>query len=236
MSIRPRTHLLLVPGLNCTEELFAPQRAALAELCSISIGYHRQDDSLQAIAQRILEAAPARFALAGLSMGGYIAFEILRQAPDRVERLMLLDTNARADNEEQRGVREGMIRIVEDGDFARVNAMQWLRLVHENRREDRALRAIIDAMAEATGAAAYIRQQRAIMERPDSRPFLMEIRCPTTIIVGDGDVITPPKVSEEMRAGIPGSTLIVIPDCGHLSSLEAPEAVSHAMAKWLTGA
>jgi pimeloyl-ACP methyl ester carboxylesterase len=228
-----KPQLLLIPGLNCTAELFAPQLQALANSHAISFGDHQQDNHLPAIATRILAAAPARFALAGLSMGGYICFEILRQAPERVEKLMLLDTNARADNDEQRGIRQRTIEWAASGEFERVHAMQWQRLVHESRREDVALRAVVDRMAADTGPQIYVRQQTAIMNRPDSRPFLPAITCPVAILVGEGDQVTPPKVAQEMHVGIAGSKLIVVPECGHLSTIEAPGAVTAAMKDWL---
>jgi pimeloyl-ACP methyl ester carboxylesterase len=226
-------YLVLVPGLNCTVELFAPQVAVLSTSRIITIADNRHDDSLVAMAKRILDAAPPRFALAGLSMGGYIAFELLRQAPERIERLMLLNTNARADNDEQRAMRARTITMVEEGEFERVNALQWPRLVHENRREDSALRAVFERMAADTGAVSYVKQQTAIMNRLDSRPLLNSIVCPVTVLVGEGDLVTPVKVAQEMANGISGANLVIVPHCGHLSTLEKPEAVAAAMQVWL---
>jgi pimeloyl-ACP methyl ester carboxylesterase len=226
-------YLVLVPGLSCTAELFGPQVDGLSEAMSIVVADNRQDDTLAAMAARILAVAPSRFSLAGLSMGGYVAFELLRRAPERIERVMLLNTNARADNEEQRALRERTIAMVEEGEFDRVNAMQWQRLVHETRRGDKALRAIVDRMAAETGPLSYAKQQTVIMNRPDSRPFLPNIQCPVTVLVGDGDLITPPKVAQEIAHGIAGAKLLVLPNCGHLSTLEAPNAVLDAMKNWL---
>jgi pimeloyl-ACP methyl ester carboxylesterase len=229
----PRTQLLFIPGVACTPALFRPQAEALSAHCDIAYADHQKDGTLGAIAARALASAPPRFALAGLSMGGYIAFEILRQAPQRVERLMLLNTNARADNDEQKAARNQMIDLALGGKFPTILAMQWQRLVDEKRQGDKELRSLVDAMALEGGPDIYALQQRAIMARPDSRPFLAEISCPTGIIVGEGDRITPPKVAEEMRAGIKDAQLTIIPDCGHLSTLEAPEAVTGAMRRWL---
>ncbi len=172
------------------------------------------------IAERILASAPPRFALAGLSMGGYVAFEILRKAPERVERLMLLSTNARADSEEQRDLRFQKIALARQGQFDRVAALQWPQLVHASRLDDAELRERFQRMTRDTGAEAFIRQQQAILARIDSRPGLADIACPAVVMVGEDDVITPPALAEEMAAGIAGARLQVIPRCGHLCAME----------------
>jgi pimeloyl-ACP methyl ester carboxylesterase len=228
-----KPHLVLIPGLLCTDRLFAPQIAALGASANISVADHTGFASLPEIARAILADAPERFALAGLSMGGYIAFEMLRQAPERVMRLALLDTNARADRPEQADQRRKLIALAERDGIANVIKLLLPYWVHKDRLADQALVAILRGMAEAVGVAAFKRQQEAIMGRPDNRPFLAQIQCPTVIVVGAEDAVTPVKVSEEMHAGIAGSRLEVIPDCGHLSTLEQPEAVNAALARWL---
>jgi pimeloyl-ACP methyl ester carboxylesterase len=229
-----KPHLVFVPGLLCTERLFAAQIAALGAVADISVADHTGFAALPEIAGAILAKAPRRFALAGLSMGGYIAFEILRQAPDRVARLALLDTNARADRPEQAAQRRDLIALAEKDGMARVTEVLLPYWVHKDRLADGALAAVVRGMAETVGLAAFRRQQEAIIGRPDNRPFLAQIRCPTTIIVGAQDALTPVKVAQEMHAGIAGSHLEVIPDCGHLSTLERPEAVNKALAAWLS--
>lgn len=224
--------LVLVPGLLCTQTLYAPQIVAFADR-QILVADHRGHDSIAAIAQDVLTAAPDRFALCGLSMGGYIALEILRQAPERVSRLALLDTNARADTPEQTERRNVLIRMTEDRGFARVPELLYPGFVHENRRDDAELKATVVEMAEETGPDAFIRQTRAIIGRVDSRPFLPQITCPTLVLVGEGDTLTPPDLSREMHALIPGSTLEIVPDCGHLSTLEAPGAITAALKCWI---
>ncbi len=164
--------LVLIPGLTCTAELYAPQWARLGVDRSVTVAEHRLDDSLAGIVERLLAAAPPRFALCGLSMGGYIAFEVMRRAPERVSRLALLDTSAKPATPETNALRTEMIALAEQGQFERVMAMMWLRLVAPARREDRALRDIVRRMASETGPEAFVRQQRAIMGRPDSRPEL----------------------------------------------------------------
>jgi pimeloyl-ACP methyl ester carboxylesterase len=225
--------IVLVPGLNCSARLYAEQIPALWGFGPVTIADHRRDDSVAAIATRILATAPPRFALVGLSMGGYIAFAIARQAPERVTRLALLDTSARPDTSEQSERRRGMIALAESGRFAEVTDLLFPVFVHRNRQGDETLRAIVRTMAEETGPQAFVRQQRAIMTRPDCRALLASIRCPTLVLVGDGDQLTPPALSEEIAAGIAGARLVRVPDCGHLSTLERPEPVNRALVEWL---
>ena len=211
--------VLLVPGLNCSARLYAEQVPALWQFGPITIADHRRDDSMAAIARRILVDAPPRFALAGLSMGGYIAFEVMRQAADRVAKLALLDTGARAEVPERTEARRPFIALARQGRFAEITDDQFPLLVHRKRRGDQALKAIVRAMNQETGAEAYIRQQEAIMSRPDSRPTFGAIDCPTLILVGDDDQLTPPELAREMANGIRGARLVIVPESGHLSTL-----------------
>ncbi len=227
--------IVLIPGLGCTARLYTEQLPALWTAGPVTIADHRRDDSMEAIAARILDSAPPRFALAGLSMGGYIALAIMRMAPERVEKLALLDTGSRSDTPEAAERRKASIALAKAGKLDEINAMLWPFLVHKDRQGDAALRTLTGDMTIAAGAEAFVRQQTAIMTRPDSRPGLPAIRCPTLVLVGDGDQLTPPALSEEMAALIPGSTLVVVPDCGHLSTLERPEAVTQALMAWLAG-
>lgn len=228
--------LVLVPGLLCSPALFAPQVEGLAASVRVQIADHTRADTLPAIARDILAQAPPRFALAGLSLGGYIAFEMLRQAPDRIIRLALLDTNARADRPEQIKIRQTLLGLGRTMGVRAVQSMLLRHLVHPRRLADRPLVDIVLRMAEWTGLSAYERQTRAIMGRPDNRSFLKEISCPTLIVVGSEDALTPVKVHEEMQAGIAGSRLAVIPDCGHLSTLEQPQVVNGLLREWLVAA
>jgi pimeloyl-ACP methyl ester carboxylesterase len=225
--------LVLVPGLNCSARLYADQIPVLWRFGPVQVADHTRDDSMDAIAMRILAAAPPRFALAGLSMGGYIAQTIIRQAPGRVEKLALLDTSARPETPEQTARRKPQIALAESGRFGEVPALQFPVFVHRNRRGDEALRQRVRLMADETGAQAFLRQQHAIIDRADARPLLPSIKCPTLVLVGDGDELTPPSLAQELAAGIPGSRLVVVPDCGHLSTMERPEAVNAALVQWL---
>lgn len=225
--------LLLVPGLLCSARLYAPQVSALWPQGPVTVVDHRRDDDVGAIAARILKDAPPRFALAGLSMGGYIAFAMLRHAPERIAKLALLDTSARPDTPEQSAAREKFIAMAEAGKLSDVVDTLIPRFLHESRHGDTALVRTVRAMADDTGVEAFVRQERAIMTRPDSRPLLASIRCPTLVLVGDGDELTPPDLAKEISDGIAGARLVVVSGCGHLSTLEQPEAVNAAMAGWL---
>jgi pimeloyl-ACP methyl ester carboxylesterase len=225
--------LVLIPGLGCTERLFEPQISALSGSRAIVVADHTRDDSIPAIAARLLKDAPERFALAGLSMGGYVALEVMRQAPGRVERLALLDTSARPDTPEASRDRARLIALAQAGRFEDVYPKAWPRLVHPDRQSDKALQEVIFGMMRETGAEAYVRQQRAIMGRVDSRPLLPGIEIPTLLLVGDGDVITPPEIAREMAEMIEWASLVVIPESGHSSTLEQPERVSQALRLWL---
>ncbi len=225
--------LVLIPGLANTPRLYDAQIATLSPWRRIVVADHTVDDSLSGIAARILREVPGRFALAGLSMGGYVAMEVMRQAPERIERLALLDTSARPDTPEARSDRERMIALAEAGRFEDIISRLWPRLVHPSRQTDQALREVVADMMREVGKDAYIRQQRAIMARPDSRPLLPGIEIPTLVLVGEGDAITPPEIAREMAEMIEWSSLVVIPDSGHLSSLEQPELVTQALRMWL---
>jgi pimeloyl-ACP methyl ester carboxylesterase len=225
--------ILLVPGLTCSARLYAAQIPALWRFGPVTIADHTRDDSMAAIARRILATAPPRFSLAGLSMGGYICFEIMRQAAGRVARLALLDTGARADTPEQTERRHAVMALTRAGRYAEIPDLAFPLYVHRRRRDDTALRRLVRMMAEETGPQAYLRQQQAILSRPDSRPLLAAIACPTLVLVGDGDEATPPELAREMAAGIPGSRLVTVADSGHLSTLEQPAAVTAALQEWM---
>ena len=224
---------MLVPGLLCSTRLYAAQIPELWRFGPVTIADHTRDDSLAAIAARILAAAPPRFALVGLSMGGYIAFEVMRQAASRVTRLALLDTSARPETQEQTKVRLAEIGMAVGGRFGEVAEQRQKVLVHPTRTGEPALLEVARAMAEDTGAEAFVRQEHAIMGRPDSRPGLGGIACPTLVVVGDADQSTPPEHAVEIASGIPGARLVTITECGHLSPLERPEAVTRALVDFL---
>jgi pimeloyl-ACP methyl ester carboxylesterase len=225
--------VVLVAGLNCSARLYAEQVSALWRFGPVQIADHTRANSMDLIAAQILAAAPPRFALAGLSMGGYLALTIVRLAPERVQKLALLDSSARPETPEQTERRKPQIALAENGRFAEVTALQFPWFVHRSRQGDEALRARVRRMAEETGAEVFLRQQQAIMTRPDARPLLARIKCPTLVLVGDGDELTPPALSQEIAAGVARSRLVVVAECGHLSTTERPEAVNRALLEWM---
>jgi pimeloyl-ACP methyl ester carboxylesterase len=166
-------------------------------------------------------------------MGGYIAFEIMRQAPERVAKLALLNTQARPDAPEAVTRRRGQIARVQAGEYHAVLDDLFPGLVHPSRREDASLRKLAHDMGDDIGADAFVRQQTAIMGRADSRPTLASIKCPTLVLSGDEDNTIPNSLSKEMADGIPGAKLAILASCGHLSQPEAPEAVAAALVEWL---
>lgn len=225
--------IVLVPGLNCSARLYAEQIPALWRFGPVMVADHTRDASIPAIARRILAAAPPFFALIGLSMGGYIAFEIMRQAPQRVAKLALLDTGARPETAEQTARRQGPMAMARAGKLIEVADESFVFFVHPDRHGDVALREVVRAMAEETGADAFLRQQQAIMARPDSRPGLSAIACPTLMLVGEQDRGTPPELAREIAGAIAGARLVIVPHCGHLSTIERPQAVTEALVEWM---
>ncbi len=225
--------LVLVPGLTCTAHLYARQIAALWPFGQVAVADHRRDSDMAAIAARILSDAPPRFALAGLSMGGYIAFAMMRQAPERIAKLALLDTSARPDTQEQTAGRKTQIAMAQAGRYGEIPDLAIPRYLNAKHQHDERLTTIVRHMAMETGPEAFVRQLNAIMSRPDSRPLLSLIKCPTLVLVGDEDAATPPELNKEIAAGIPGAKFTVIEDSGHLTTIEQPEAVNIALAEWL---
>jgi pimeloyl-ACP methyl ester carboxylesterase len=225
--------LILVPGLTCTARLYAPQIVALWRYGPVTVADHRRDSDIKAVAARILKDAPPRFALAGLSFGGYIAFEMMRQAAARIAKLATLDTSARPDTPEQTAGRKVQIAMAQTGRYGEIADLSIPRYLHRDRQSDPAMTGIVRQMIDETGAEAFVRQLQAIKSRPDSRPLLASIRCSTLVLVGDGDLATPPELNKEIADGIPGARFVVVPECGHLSTIERPEAVNAALAAWL---
>lgn len=226
--------VVLVPGLNCSARVYGPQLPALWQFGPVQVADHRRGNSMAAIAKMILEQAPPRFALAGFSMGGYVALEILRQARERVLKLALIDTAAAADRPDQTEKRRKTIALTQEGKAAEREDALWPLLVHQSRLDDEAVRSVVKAMHQETGTEAYLNQQNAIMHRVDSRPLLAGLQMKTLIVVGDSDQITPPAAAKEMNELVPGSKLDVIPNCGHMSTLERPDRVTKLLVEWLS--
>jgi pimeloyl-ACP methyl ester carboxylesterase len=225
--------ILLVPGLACSLRIFAPVMPALWRFGPVTVANHIRDDNMGAIARRILAEAPPRFALAGHSMGGYIAFEIMRQAADRVAKLALINTQARADAPEASERRRGMMARARSGEYRAVLDELFPGFVHPSRQGDAALRQLVHDMGEDVGAEAFVRQQTAVIGRVDSRPSLAWIKCPTLVLTGDADNTIPNALSKEMADGIHGAKLVILENCGHFPQPEQPRATAAALTEWL---
>ena len=183
--------ILLVPGLVSSPRIFAPVIPALWRYGPVTVANHIRDDNMAVIARRILAEAPPRFALAGHSMGGYIAFEIMRQAPERVAKLALINTQARPDMPEISERRRGQIARAKAGEFHAILDELFPLFVHPSRRDNADLRKLIHDMGDDLGADAFVRQQTAVIGRADSRPTLAAIKCPTLVLTGDEDNTIP---------------------------------------------
>lgn len=225
--------LVLVPGLLCSPALFEPQTSTFGQNRHVIVADHTRSDRMERIAHDILAAAPARFALAGLSMGGYVAMAIVHAAPERVTRVAFLDTSARPDAPERTADRRRLIELARAKGVREVQKLLLPRLVHPERLGEAALVETVLQMADDTGLDAFIREQEAIIARPDSRPGLGAIKVPALVLTGEQDLQTPPDLAQEIAGAIPGSKLAIVPNCGHLSTLERPEAVTAALAAWL---
>jgi len=230
-----RQTLVLIPGLLCDGLLWRHQIAALSDLADCWVADHTRSDSMSGIAADVLRDAPSeRFALAGLSMGGYVALEVMRQAARRVSRLALLDTSARADALDQSQRRLALVSLARRGRFLGVTEALVPLFLLPAHVADRELVSTVIKMAKNTGVGAFIRQEQAIMGRADSVPLLPGIRCPTLVLCGRQDTVTPVEHHEEIAGRIAGSRLEIVEDCGHLSTLECPAEVSAALRRWLS--
>jgi pimeloyl-ACP methyl ester carboxylesterase len=236
----PTRTLILIPGLLCDAAVWEPQVRALSDMARVEIANHGTLDSLGAMAETILATAPPRFALAGHSMGGRVAFEVMRRAPERVEALAIFDSGSTPLPAGETGAREaaGRWKLASIARSQGMRAMgeEWLKvMIHPARSRDRALIDVILAMFERKSPEIYEAQIRALLARPDARPLLPGFRCPTLVLCGREDLWAAPPQHKEMATLIPASRLVVIPDCGHMSTLERPEAVMTAMRGWLLG-
>lgn len=233
-----KPNVVFLPGLLCDAALFAPQIDALADVCQPFVADLTRDDSIETMARRVLRhLPPGACSVVGLSMGGYVAQELVRQAPERVQRLALLDTRARVDEEEETRRRKILMKLAQThAGFTPVTSRMLPLLIHPDRVNECALTEGIRSMAERVGVEAYLRQQAAVMARPDFRANLGAIACPTLLICGRQDVLTPLEFHHEMAAMIPHAHLEIIEDCGHLSTLERPAQVNTLLRRWLNEA
>ncbi|MHA3054635.1 alpha/beta hydrolase [Acinetobacter sp. ANC 4633] len=224
--------VVFIPGLLNDEKLWQHQANVLSQQTQVIIADLSKDDNLSAMAQRILQQAPEKFALVGLSMGGYVAFELLRQAPERVIKLALFDTSARPDSITSAKHRQATINSIQMGKFMGVTNKLLPQIIHPSRVHD-PIGEEIKAMAQRLGGHTFLNQQKAILGRIDSRPFLANIHIPTLVAVGENDLVTPVKLAQEMHEGIPNSHLHIFKHCGHLPPLECPEETTAVLQHWL---
>ncbi|MBV9538526.1 MAG: alpha/beta fold hydrolase [Acidisphaera sp.] len=228
-----RPTVLFLPGLLCDARLWRDQILDLSDEVDAVVADVAQDDSVEAIATRALAGLPPRFSVCGLSMGGYVAFAMVRQSPERVDRLCLMDTSARPDTDEQSSTRRELMDMARQHRFRGVTPVLLPRLVHPDRGSDSALVADIVAMADRVGRDGFLRQETAILTRPDCRPDLASITVPTLVISGSHDLLIPPAVTQEIADGIPGARFCIVEHAGHLPPMERPAAVNALLREWL---
>lgn len=228
------TSVVLLPGMMCDAELWTAQLERLGADYDVSVGDITGADSIAAIAEQVLETAPPSFALAGLSMGGIVALEMWRRAPERIERLALLDTNYRSDSPERQQLRDRQVNDVNAGAIEQVLRDElkpnYLARCHQS---NLTLLDQVLAMGMALGAEVFTRQSLALRNRPDSANTLPTINCPTLVLCGAEDRLCTPELHRDMAVRIPGASLQVIADCGHLSTMEQPDRVNEALLRWL---
>jgi pimeloyl-ACP methyl ester carboxylesterase len=237
-----KTPLLLVPGMICSPRLYADQVAALSGEVDIVVPDWRRAplaiwDSWESAARWVVDQMPSgQFALAGLSLGGMLAVEIMQFAAERVTKLALLDTGVRGQNEAERAIRRARIRLADEGHFSVVLGMQMSRFIPAYMLPDKALVDAVMTMCGEIGVEIYKRQEALAAIRVDRRPDLPKITCPTIVVCGRDDAALPLFLSEEISAAIKGSELIVIEQCGHLITMEKPEETTGILRKWLSAA
>jgi pimeloyl-ACP methyl ester carboxylesterase len=230
--------LLLLPGLMCDSAVWAPQVQALSGAAHCVVPAYGLCDSLSAMAKQVLVTAPTpRFSLAGHSMGGRVALEVWRQAPQRVERLALLDTGTHPLPEGPDGEREraGRLLLLSQArrQGMRIMGSQWAQaMVHPSQRKSPLFESVLD-MLERSSPEQFAAQINALLTRPDAGELLPGITCPTLILCGREDTWSPPAQHETMHAAVPDAELCIIEHCGHMSTLEQPQAVNAAFLRWL---
>lgn len=235
-----RVPLLLVPGLMCDHAVWDPITPSLDLCAAPSVVDHGTEDSVTGMAERLLASAPAQFAIAGHSMGGRVALEVLRLAPQRVLRLALLDTGyqARATGaagEEEARKRHTLLEVAQT-QGVRAMAQAWVQgMVSPARLSDAHLIGDILAMFERKSADLFARQIKALLNRPDASPVLAGVQVPTLVLCGREDSWAPVSQHQGIMALIPSGLahLSIIDQAGHMSPMERPQAVAEALCHWM---
>ncbi|NRB36467.1 MAG: alpha/beta fold hydrolase [Rhodobacteraceae bacterium] len=225
--------LVLIPGMMCDARLFAPQIAALSQTRRVITLLPTDHDSMADLARDLLAKAPSRFALCGLSMGGIVAMEMLRQAPNRVARLALLDTNSRAEMPATQDKRAPQMAAVRQGHLARIMREEMIPNYAHPDHPTPELDALALDMARDLGSEVFLRQSRALRDRPDQTETLERFTGPALILMGQGDRLCPQDRHAQMARAIPHARYVILPDTGHLSTLQAPQQVTSALKIWL---
>ena len=228
--------LILLPGSLCNELLFQPQTAFFKGHREVVVANFSNCDSIEAMAAKVLSEAPAEFALAGLSMGGIVAFEMFRQAPQRIKRIALLDTNPRGELPENVPVRHQQINDIAQGSVETLKTFVSQQLMPKyafDSEQRPKLEPLVMEMALDVGADEFINQWRALASRTDSWSTLKDIRCPALILCGVHDALCNEKLHRDMALEIKHARLEIIEAAGHLSTLDAPEQVNEALENWL---
>ena len=226
--------LLLLPGLACDQALFAGQLPGLAECARVHVSdVHSRFATLPQMAAALLTEQPGQQVLIGCSMGGMLALEVQRQAPQRVLGMAILGSSARADTPALIALRTQACELFAAGRMDEVLRANLLFAFHPANGGDAALVGTYLAMIKRAGAGQLIAQNRAVMARVDSRPQLPQIRCPLLVACGDADSLTPPEHSREMAAAVAGTELHIVPGAGHMLTLEQPDAVAALLLAWL---
>lgn len=225
--------LILLPGMMCDRSLWRHQIESLSTLYDIKVADFSDGDSIEAYTDKVLAEAPEHFSVAGLSMGGYVAFDLLRRVPERVKRLALLDVSPYADTEDHATFRKSIMDTARRQGMGAIMEMLLPRMVHVSRIDDEELVGQVDAMAHRVGEKVFVKQQEALLNRRDCFADLEGITCPTVVIVGRQDQLTPLKLSQQMVEMMPNARLVELENCGHLSSMEQPVAVSAVLRYWM---
>lgn len=234
MNQNAKDDLVLIPGLGDDALLWQHQVRHLADIATLRVADVSKSESIAALATEFLDTAPPRFSLCGFSLGGYVALHIHRKAPERVRRLALIGTNARADTEARKAKRIALLgKLREPDGFRRVLGSQLKELVAPESLDNEALRNTIIDMGLRVGPEVFARQNRACMGRSSSLEHLGNIKCPTLVMCGRQDAAAPIEMSAQIAEGIPGSRFIVVEDAGHYVQLERPQAVTALLRHWL---